>query len=92
VADYPWLPRRLLEALEASRQQAARTRRLLGDVSPWLLAELEATDTLMGPTAGAYGVDANRTMIETFCAEQLAQGLVAAPPDAESAFASFNAD
>jgi 4,5-dihydroxyphthalate decarboxylase len=90
VTAHPWLPRRLLEALEHSRQQAARTRRLLGDVSPWLLAELEATEALMGATAGEYGVEPNRAMIETFCAEQFAQGLVAAPIDADSAFAGFS--
>jgi 4,5-dihydroxyphthalate decarboxylase len=87
VADHPWLPGRLLEALEASRRQAATTRRLLGDVTPWLLAELEETEALMGATAGAYGVEPNREMIATFCGEQFAQGLVAAPIDSESAFA-----
>jgi 4,5-dihydroxyphthalate decarboxylase len=90
VADHPWLPRRLLAGLEESRRQAARTRRLLGDVTPWLLAELEETEALMGATAGAYGVEPNRAMIATFCAEQFAQALVTAPIDAESAFAKRN--
>lgn len=88
VADHAWLPGRLLEALETSRRQAARTRRVLGDITPWLLAELEETEALMGATAGAYGVEPNRAMIATFCAEQFAQGLVSAPIDSESAFAT----
>jgi 4,5-dihydroxyphthalate decarboxylase len=87
AADHPWLPHRLLEALEESRQQAAQTRRLLGDVTPWLLAELEETEALMGAMAGAYGVEPNRAMIASFCAELFAQGLISAPIDAESVFA-----
>jgi 4,5-dihydroxyphthalate decarboxylase len=87
VADHPWLPARLLEALEESRQQAARTRRLLGDVTPWLLAELEETEAVMGAAAGAYGVEPNRAMIARFCTEQFAQELVSAPIDSKSAFA-----
>jgi 4,5-dihydroxyphthalate decarboxylase len=89
VAEHPWLPRRVFAALEASRLQAAQTRRLLGDVTPWLLAELEETEALMGPTAGAYGLEPNRAMIATFCAEQLAQGLVSAPISPGSVFAAF---
>jgi hypothetical protein len=65
---------------------------VLGDVTPWLLAELEQTEALMGAAAGAYGVEPNRAMIASFCAEQFAQGLVNGPIDAESVFAnlSFN--
>jgi 4,5-dihydroxyphthalate decarboxylase len=90
VADHPWLPGRLLEALEDSRQQAAGTRRLLGDVTPWLLAELEETEALMGPRAGAYGVEPNRAMIATFCAEQFAQGLISEPIDTDSVLARLS--
>ena len=39
--------------------------------------------------AGEYGVEPNRAMIATFCAEQLAQGLVSAPIPSESVFAAF---
>ncbi len=90
LADHPWLPGRLLQALEESRQQAARTRRLLGDVTPWILAELEETEALMGPKAGAYGAEPNRAMIAAFCAEQFAQGLVSEPIDTESVLAGLS--
>ncbi|MCC6173939.1 MAG: hypothetical protein IT305_01440 [Chloroflexi bacterium] len=86
---HPWLPAAVFAALEASRLQAARTRRLLGDVSPWLLAELEEAEAAMGPGAGAYGVGPNSAMIAAFCAEQVAQGLIEGSLEPERAFADF---
>lgn len=86
VARHPWLPRQVLAALEAARRRAAETRRLLGDVTPWLLAELEEAEALMGPGGAAYGVEANRAMIASFCAEQTAQGLVDGPLDPARVF------
>jgi 4,5-dihydroxyphthalate decarboxylase len=63
---------------------------LLGDVTPWILAELEETEALMGPKAGAYGAEPNRAMIAAFCAEQFAQGLVSEPIDTESILAGLS--
>ena len=89
VDEYPWLPRSVFAALEESRRRSADARRLLGDVSPWLLAELEETEGLMGSDAGAYGIEPNARMIATFCEEQHAQGLVSTPIDPSAAFAGF---
>jgi 4,5-dihydroxyphthalate decarboxylase len=91
VERHPWLPNHVLLAFEASRRRAAENRRLLGDVSPWLLAELESNEATMGPDAEQYGVQPNRAMIETFCAEQLAQGLVSTPINPADAFAGVEA-
>ena len=88
---HPWLPQAVFRAFEASRKRATENRRLLGDVSPWLLAELESNEASMGSDVEQYGIQPNRAMIETFCAEQFAQGLVSTPINPADAFARFEA-
>ena len=89
VERHPWLPRQIFAAFEESRRRAAENRQLLGDVTPWLLAELEESEAVIGVEAEAYGVEPNRTMTATFCAEQLAQELVTTPIDPADVFAPF---
>ena len=42
---------------------------------PWLLAEVEATRALMGDDYWPYGLEPNRTTLETFVRHSHAQGL-----------------
>jgi hypothetical protein len=46
---------------------------------------------LLGEDWQPFGIEPNRTMLATFCAEQLAQGLVNEPLSPETAFADYEA-
>jgi hypothetical protein len=43
----------------------------------------------MGADFEPYGYHENRDMVATFCAEQLAQGLIAAPLNPDALFSDF---
>ena len=60
-----------------------------GDTSPWLLADLEDTISLLGKDWYAYGVEANGRMMQYFCDEVHAQGLAGRRVDASELFADF---
>jgi len=85
----PWLARSLYNAFDRARVQSQENRRFLGDVAPWLLADLDESIELLGADWQAYGVEANQEMIQALCDEELAQGLIAQPLDAGGVFAEF---
>ena len=64
---------------------------MLHESSPWVLADLEEQSALMGSGFQPYGYRdrENREMVAAFCAEQLAQGLIARPLDPDALFADF---
>jgi hypothetical protein len=75
--------------LKQARDLSEANHRVLHESSPWLLADLEEQTALMGPGFQPYGYRENRDMVATFCAEQLAQGLIAAPLNPDTLFADF---
>jgi 4,5-dihydroxyphthalate decarboxylase len=87
----PTIATRLLAAFEESKRRWREDRRKLADTTPWVLMELEETATLLGEDWQPFGVEPNRTMLATFCAEQLAQGLVTQPLSPDTAFADYEA-
>ncbi|HEX5503004.1 MAG TPA: ABC transporter substrate-binding protein [Thermomicrobiales bacterium] len=87
----PTLAPRLYAAFEESKRRWREDRRRLADTTPWVLLELEETAALLGEDWQPYGVEPNRPMLAAFCAEQLAQGLVTAPLNPDTAFADFQA-
>ncbi len=81
--------RRLTEAfIRANRLFAAATRNF-PYVSPWLEAELEETEALMGGDAYADGFEANRRTIDVFCRQAHELGITGRLVDAEEYFAEF---
>ena len=58
-------------------------------VSPWLDAELEETEALMGADFYPYGYEKNRTAIDIFCAQAFASGIVRRRFTAEEYFAEY---
>lgn len=89
VERQPWVVKSLYAALVAARDLADRNRLVLHESSAWLLAELEEERALLGPGFRPYGFREDYAMVARFCAEQHAQGLVAAPIDPEAVFADF---
>jgi 4,5-dihydroxyphthalate decarboxylase len=89
VDAHPEVVGNLYSAFDEARKATEANFRAIAEILPWLLAELEQDTRLMGHDLHPYGVEPNRRMIEAFCAEQFAQGLVQKRLDPSFAFAEF---
>jgi 4,5-dihydroxyphthalate decarboxylase len=85
----PQIARSLFKVLETSKLRWDESRRREGMSSPWMLFDLERVRTLMGLDWRPYGVEPNRHMVATFCAEELDQAVITTPVDPEVIFAEF---
>jgi 4,5-dihydroxyphthalate decarboxylase len=75
----PWTARSLAEAFAAAKRRGRERLRSLGTLAvslPWLAAELEEIDELFEGDAFPYGLDRNRTVLETTIRFLVEQGLV----------------
>ncbi|WP_296557125.1 PhnD/SsuA/transferrin family substrate-binding protein [Pigmentiphaga sp.] len=85
----PSLPKALLAAFDQAKQ-AAQDRlaihQALPIMLPWMQAEAEGTQALMGRDFWPYGFEANRDMIETQIRWSHEQGLIPRRPTAEELF------
>ena len=92
---HPWVARSLYDAFCAAKAHALAQ---LGESAaltvslPWLLAELEATRTLMGDDYWSYGVEPNRVALEALARYSHAQGLAARLVRIEELFAPSTLD
>jgi 4,5-dihydroxyphthalate decarboxylase len=84
-----WIARSLTEAFNRCNGQFAAAQRRFPYVSPWLDIELEETEALMGADFHADGFEKNRQMVETFCRQAHALGIVSRPITAEEYFAEY---
>jgi 4,5-dihydroxyphthalate decarboxylase len=89
VAGRPTILGELATALADSKRAWWASARKLADASPWALAEIDATERLLGPDWMPYGLAANARMIADFCVELHAQGLVGTPIDPASLFPEY---
>jgi len=91
LADrHPWLPTSLLKAFgEAKRLAEAELSEInaLKIGLPWVTAELQATERLMGPDFWPYGVEANLKTLETCARYAHAQGITSRQIAVEDMFA-----
>ena len=73
----PWVPRAVFDGYVAARNQAyAQLRKQwYFRTLPWAAQELEATRDLMGDNFFPYGIEANRTALETLFRYSHEQGL-----------------
>lgn len=79
LQHHPWIARNLYEAFEIARRLALadlRQTATLTAMLPWLPAELERTEQLLGPDYWSYGVDRNRHVLETIIRYAHEQGLI----------------
>lgn len=84
---HPWIAQSFLAAIEAARTEWQARRVDLCDTSPWLEADMDEMNTILGKDWHANGFEANRDMIQAMCNEEIAQGLIEHPITPEHLFA-----
>jgi len=86
---HPRMGRALVDAFNASDAQCEASQLGFPVATPWLEAELEETGLLMGQGYGRHGVEANRAMLDLFCATAFELGLTARRVTVEEYFAEY---
>ena len=85
----PWIARSLTDAFVACNDAFTAAQRGFPYATPWLEAELEATDAVMGEDFHPYGYEANRAQIEMFAGEAFTLGLTRRQIAPEEYFADY---
>ncbi len=78
VEAHPWLPTSLTKAFEKARSIADAEMREVAALKymlPWMSAELEKTEEIMGPGYWPYGIERNRKTLELMFRYSFEQGL-----------------
>jgi 4,5-dihydroxyphthalate decarboxylase len=86
---HKWIARSLTDAFVRSTDMFGKAQRSFPYVSPWLDAELEETEALMGADFHADGFERNRATIEVFSEQARALGIISRRITAEEYFAEF---
>jgi 4,5-dihydroxyphthalate decarboxylase len=84
-----WLARSLTDAFIRCNDQFTTAQRQFPYASPWLDAELEETEAVMGADFHPYGFERNRDTIDIFCRQAHELGIVGRLITAEEYFAEF---
>jgi 4,5-dihydroxyphthalate decarboxylase len=84
-----WIARSLTEAFIRCNDEFAAAIRNFPYVSPWLDAELEETEALMGADFHPYGYEKNRDAIDVFCRQAHELAIVDRLITAEEYFAEY---
>jgi 4,5-dihydroxyphthalate decarboxylase len=84
-----WIARSLAEAFIAADRMFWEAQRNFPYVSPWLEAELEDTEALMGADFHADGFDKNRAQVDAFCRQAHELGITSRLITPEEYFADF---
>ena len=84
-----WLAQALTDAFVRCNDLFAEAQRNFPYVSPWLEAELEETEAVMGADFHPYGFEPTQTVIDTFCRQAHESGLTGRLVTAEEYFAEF---
>ena len=84
-----WIARALTDAFVSCNDVFTKAQRSFPYASPWLDAELEETEALMGADFHPYGFEANRTTVAIFNEEAHSAGIVGRRISVEDYFAEF---
>jgi len=84
-----WIARSLTDAFIRCNDQFAVAQRNFPYVSPWLDAELEETEAVMGKDFHPYGFEKNRGVIDVFCRQAHELGIVSRLITADEYFAEY---
>lgn len=83
------LARRVTDAFVRCEETFRLETRSFPYVSPWLDQDLEAAEAVLGPDPYAHGIEANRAVMEQFCAQGHRLGLTPHLVALEDYFAEF---
>jgi 4,5-dihydroxyphthalate decarboxylase len=86
---HKWIARSLTDAFASSTDMFGKAQRAFPYVSPWLDAELEETEALMGADFHAEGFEKNRATIEVFSEQARAVGVIDRRVTPEEYFAEY---
>jgi 4,5-dihydroxyphthalate decarboxylase len=84
-----WIARRLTEAFSAANDCFTAAQKGFPYATPWLEAELEDTEAVMGEDFHPYGLEKNRAQIEMFASEAHRLGLTSRRVTVEEYFADY---
>jgi 4,5-dihydroxyphthalate decarboxylase len=84
-----WIARALTDAFTRCTQSFGKAQRSFPYISPWLDAELEEVEALMGPDFHADGYERNRDTVEVFAEQAHRSGIVSRRIGAEEYFAEY---
>ena len=84
-----WIAKSLTDAFVDCNTRFAAAQRSFPYVTPWLEAEIEESEALMGADFHSYGIDANRSTLEIFCQEAFHAGLTTRLVPVDEYFAEF---
>jgi 4,5-dihydroxyphthalate decarboxylase len=85
----PSIGRQLVETFNECEARFAGGQRLFPYGTPWLLAELEETELLMGQDFHAHGLEKNHHPLDVFCRSGFEDGLTERRITVEEFFAEF---
>ncbi|GEO25337.1 4,5-dihydroxyphthalate decarboxylase [Alicyclobacillus acidoterrestris] len=91
LARHPWVAMNLYQAFLQAKKvvyEGFRQTAALKVTLPWLTAEVERTEKIMGKDFWPYGVEANRHTLEAAVNYSYEQGMIQKPVDIEALFAS----
>lgn len=86
---HKWIASSLTDAFVRATAMFGKAQRGFPYVSPWLDAELEETEALMGADFHADGYETNRATIEVFSEQARALGIISRRITAEEYFAEY---
>jgi 4,5-dihydroxyphthalate decarboxylase len=84
-----WIAKSLTDAFIAANDVFGAAQRGFPYATPWLEAELEETTAVMGEDFHPYGIERNRSQIETFAEEAFRSGLTRRRVTFEEYFEDF---
>jgi 4,5-dihydroxyphthalate decarboxylase len=84
-----WIARSLTDGFIGCNDRFSAAQRRFPYVSPWLDAELEETEALMGADFHPYGFEKNRATIDVFCQQAHELGITGRLITAEEYFAEY---
>jgi 4,5-dihydroxyphthalate decarboxylase len=89
LAAHPTLATAMVDAFNQSKQQAMAqlgTHQALPVMLPWMTAEMQATQSLMGQDFWCYGLEENRDVLQAQIRWSFEQGLIPRRPGLEELF------
>jgi 4,5-dihydroxyphthalate decarboxylase len=84
-----WIARSLTEAFSAANDWFTASQKGFPYATPWLEAELEETEAVMGADFHPYGLEANRAQVEMFAGEAFRLGFTSRRITVEEYFADY---